>query len=64
MNTSSTLQYIAASTLFTGTPSALTHDGHGLLGSHWHVSNKLIFAAMTVLTAAAVWLHQKNKGCP
>ena len=60
MTPSMTLQSIAASAILTWTGSALAHDGHGLLGSHWHHSDSLGFAMVAVLAAAAVWLSQKK----
>ncbi|MFM9900092.1 MAG: hypothetical protein ACKVOT_03700 [Polaromonas sp.] len=60
MNKTIALQFIATSALLTWASGALAHDGHGLLGSHWHPSDSLGFVAVAVLTAAAVWLSQKK----
>ncbi|MDO9147188.1 MAG: hypothetical protein Q7U52_05905 [Hydrogenophaga sp.] len=38
---------------------ALAHDGHGLLGSHWHATDALGFLAAAGLIALAVWLSKK-----
>ena len=38
---------------------ALAHDGHGLLGSHWHATDALGFVAAAGLIALAVWLSKK-----
>jgi hypothetical protein len=38
---------------------ALAHDGHCLLGSHWHATDALGFVAGGVLIALAVWLSKK-----
>ena len=59
------LQFIAASAIFTWAGGAFAHDGHGLLGSHWHTMDSLGFiaglVAVAVLAATvAVWLSQKK----
>lgn len=38
---------------------ALAHDGHGLLGSHWHATDALGFVGVLALLAVAVWLSRK-----
>ena len=35
---------------------ALSHDGHGLEGSHWHASDAWGFAAFAVVAGVALWL--------
>ena len=54
------LQFIVASAISTWSGGALTHDGHGLLRSHWHTTDSLGFVAIAMLAAAAVWLSQKK----
>ena len=64
MNKFITLRSIAASAITTWAGSALAHDGHALLGSHWHTTDSLgfiaVLVAVAVLAAAAVWLSQKK----
>ena len=38
---------------------AFAHEGHGLLGSHWHATDALGFVAAGALLAVAVWLSKK-----
>jgi hypothetical protein len=38
---------------------AQAHDGHGLLGTHWHSTDALGFVGLAVMVAAAVWLSRK-----
>jgi len=40
---------------------ALAHDGHGLAGSHWHVTDVWGFVALGVGLAAAIWLSKGGK---
>ena len=35
---------------------ALSHDGHGLEGSHWHASDAWGFVAFAVVAGVALWL--------
>ena len=35
---------------------ALSHDGHGLEGSHWHASDAWGFVALAVIAGVALWL--------
>ena len=34
---------------------ALAHDGHGLVGSHWHATDTWGFACVALLAALAIW---------
>ena len=60
MNKSITLKVIAASALSTWATGALAHDGHALLGSHWHTTDSLGFVLVAVMAAVAVYLSQKK----
>ncbi len=40
---------------------ALAHDGHGLAGSHWHVTDAWGFVALGAGLAAAIWLSKGGK---
>jgi hypothetical protein len=35
---------------------ALSHNGHGLEGSHWHASDAWGFVAFAVVAGVALWL--------
>ena len=39
--------------------SAQAHDGHGLLGSHWHATDALGFIGIALLVVAAIWWTRK-----
>ena len=34
---------------------ALAHDGHGLIGSHWHTTDTLGFVGVVAAIAVALW---------
>ena len=52
---------IAACALSTGASTVFAHDGHGLMGSHWHSTDVLGFVAVGCLSAVAIWLSGRNK---
>jgi hypothetical protein len=37
---------------------ALSHDGHGLEGNHWHASDAWGFVAFAAVTALAIWFSK------
>ncbi len=40
--------------------AVMAHDGHGLLGSHWHSTDVLGFVAVFVIAlAASLWSKRK-----
>jgi hypothetical protein len=52
---------IALNALFTGVGAAFAHDGHGLSGSHWHVSDSWGFVVLGALLGMALWLSRNDK---
>jgi len=40
-------------------PSASAHDGHGLLGAHWHASDAFGFVALAAAIGVAMWISRK-----
>ena len=38
---------------------AAAHDGHGLVGGHWHASDAFGFVALAVAVGVAVWISRK-----
>lgn len=52
-------QSIAAGTGLMAATGVFAHDGHGLAGIHWHVTDTLGFVAVSALIAMAVWLSRK-----
>ena len=41
--------------------AALAHDGHGLSGSHWHVTDAWGFVALGLGLLAAIWFSKGGK---
>ena len=52
---------IAAYALSTMASTVFAHDGHGLMGSHWHATDVLGFVLVGGLAAAAIWLSGRGK---
>jgi len=44
-----------------GTGSVFAHPGHGLYGSHWHVTDVIGFVGVAVAIAIALWLSESGK---
>jgi hypothetical protein len=40
---------------------AFAHEGHGLLGSHWHASDAWGYVLIAALAAAAWWASRGGK---
>jgi hypothetical protein len=55
------ISLIAAYALSTGSSTVFAHDGHGLMGSHWHSTDVLGFVAVGCLAAVAIWLSRRGK---
>ena len=45
-------------TLAGATPWALAHQGHGLLGSHWHASDAWGFVLLGAVFALGLWARR------
>jgi len=41
--------------------SVRAHDGHGLAGGHWHVSDTWGFMALAAVVALAIWSSRGGK---
>ena len=52
---------LAACAAFTGASTAFAHDGHGLMGSHWHATDVGGFVVVCGLAAMAIWFSRKDK---
>ena len=37
------------------------HNGHGLVGTHWHATDVLGFVAAALVVGVAVWLSRGGK---
>ena len=38
---------------------ALAHEGHGLVGPHWHATDAFGFIALAIAIGVAVWISRK-----
>jgi hypothetical protein len=47
---------LATAVLSTAASLAVAHDGHGMVGAHWHASDALGFVLIGVVVAALAWL--------
>jgi len=45
-------------TLYAGATRVFAHDGHGLVGSHWHTTDTAGFAFVALLAGLAIWLSR------
>ena len=61
MNLKNTLKFVAISAISTGASSVFAHEGHGLLGSHWHATDVWGFVALAAALVVAVWLSRGGK---
>ena len=52
---------IAAPALSTASNTVFAHDGHGLMGSHWHATDVLGFVLVGGLSALAIWFSRRDK---
>ena len=56
-----TLKPIAAYALATSAGAAFAHEGHGLLGPHWHATDLWGFVALALAVGAVLWWHRSGK---
>jgi hypothetical protein len=42
------------------TSSAFAHEGHGLVGSHWHATDPWGLIALVLVVAAALWAARRK----
>ena len=50
---------LMAATLASAAFAAQAHEGHGLLGSHWHATDAFGFVAVAALVGVAIWMSRK-----
>lgn len=53
------MKYIFATTAGLYALTTLAHDGHELIGGHWHASDAFGFVALAVAVSVALWLSRK-----
>ena len=53
--------FIAACAVSTVPTAVFAHDGHGLLGSHWHSTDVLGFVALGCIVGLALWLSRGKR---
>ena len=51
----------AAAAAAATTGPALAHDGHGMLGNHWHASDAWGFIALAIVVVVALYLSRSGK---
>ena len=56
-----TFKKIAACSSVFLSPIVFAHDGHGLMGSHWHPTDAYGFVAFGLIFAIAIWLGRGGK---
>jgi hypothetical protein len=61
MKTFASLQSLAAMVLLSASGAALSHENHGLHGSHWHATDVWGFVALGGAIAVAIWLSRNGK---
>ena len=52
-------QFIASCAGLSVATAVSAHEGHGLMGTHWHATDTLGFVAVAAMVAVAVWLSRK-----
>jgi hypothetical protein len=53
--------FIATCAVSTVPTAVFAHDGHGLLGSHWHSTDVLGFVALGCVVGLALWLSRGKR---
>jgi hypothetical protein len=61
MKTPNALQLIAVCAGITTAGVAFAHDGHGLIGSHWHATDVWGFALVGALAVLGAWFSGRGK---
>lgn len=56
-----TIKTISAYTLSTVATAALSHEGHGMDGSHWHSTDVWGFVALGGMIVLGLWLSRGGK---
>ena len=54
-------KYTLPAALMTLASTAFAHDGHGLLGSHWHATDTVGLLLVAGVAALAVWHSRGGK---
>ena len=55
------IKLVAFCGFFGRAESLFAHDGHGLLGSHWHATDVWGFGALGLAIVAAIWFMRSGK---
>ena len=61
MKNINTIKLIAACAISTVSSAALSHDGHSMIGAHWHATDVWGFVALGAMLALAIWLSRGGK---
>lgn len=55
------MRRLAVAALAPLTVPALAHDGHGLVGGHWHATDAWGFIGLAAAVALALWFSRGGK---
>jgi hypothetical protein len=56
-----TTKLIAGCAIILSTNTSFSHDGHGLTGNHWHITDAWGFIGLAAAVAVAAWLSRGGK---
>jgi hypothetical protein len=54
-------KFIAGCAIIMSANSVFSHDGHGLTGNHWHMTDAWGFIALAAAVGLAAWLSRGGK---
>jgi hypothetical protein len=49
-------KFSAAAAAMLAATGAMAHEGHGLVGPHWHATDTLGFVLVALLAGLAIWV--------
>jgi hypothetical protein len=55
------IKIVAAYAFSAGAGAVLAHDGHAMVGSHWHATDAMGFVALVCAVGVAVWMSGGKK---
>ena len=53
------MKFFIALTTALATAPVFAHEGHGLVGSHWHATDALGFVGVAAVIGIAIWMSRK-----
>ena len=61
MHFRNTIKSIAACAVSMGATATFAHEGHGMVGAHWHATDAWGFVALGLMVAVALWIARGGK---